>query len=97
MAYMPDEIILTRMMTALDLEFERALPYHNEGYESNNDYGLPTWMARSICVYSVFTTETSFNPADFTHSPQLPDLTPHSQTCQKPAILRMDLPAPNLQ
>ena len=26
-------------MTALDLEFERALYYHNEGYDSDNDQG----------------------------------------------------------
>ena len=36
---MPDEIILPRMMTVLDLEFEKAMHYHDEGYESNNDYG----------------------------------------------------------
>ena len=41
MTYMPDEIILERMMTAIDLEFKRALHYHDEGYKSNNDYGLP--------------------------------------------------------
>ena len=31
-ANMPDEIVLARMMTALDMEFERALHYHDEGY-----------------------------------------------------------------
>ena len=31
MTYMWGEIILARMMTALDLEFERALHYHDEG------------------------------------------------------------------
>ena len=41
MIYMPDEIILARMMTTLDLEFKRALHYHDEGYESGSDYGLP--------------------------------------------------------
>ena len=40
MAYMPDEIILARMMTALDLQFEGALHYYDEGYDSNNNYGL---------------------------------------------------------
>ena len=40
MIYMPDEIILARMMTAVDLEFEKAVHYHNEGYESDSDYGL---------------------------------------------------------
>ena len=32
MTYMLDEVILARMMTAQDLEFERALHYHDEGY-----------------------------------------------------------------
>ena len=32
MTYMPDGIILARMMTALDLEFEKVLHYHDEGY-----------------------------------------------------------------
>ena len=41
MTYMPDGIILARMMTTLDLEFKRALHYHDERYESNNDNGLP--------------------------------------------------------
>ena len=37
MIYMLDEIILVRMMAALNLEFEKAMHYHDEGYESNND------------------------------------------------------------
>ena len=36
MANMSDEIILARMMTALDFAFERALHYHDERYDSNN-------------------------------------------------------------
>ena len=66
MTYMVDEIILARMMTALDLEFERALHYHDGGYESDTDYGLPAHITRPICIYSVFATEASFDPADFT-------------------------------
>ena len=42
MIYMPDEVILVRMMVALDLEFERVMHYHDEGYESDNNYGLPS-------------------------------------------------------
>ena len=34
---MPDEIVLAKFITALDLEFERVLHYHNEGYDSDND------------------------------------------------------------
>ena len=41
MTNMPDEIVLTRIMTALDLEFNRALHYQDEGYDSDNDYTLP--------------------------------------------------------
>ena len=65
MTNMPDEIILASIMTALDLEFERALHYHDEGYESDNYYRLPTQVMRPICVYSVSTTEASFNPTNY--------------------------------
>ena len=66
MNYMPDETILARMMTALDFEFKRSLYYHDEGYKSDNDYGLPSQITRPIFVYSVFTTEASFDLDDFT-------------------------------
>ena len=58
---MPDEIVLARLMTTLVLEFEKAMHYHNEGYESDNDYGLPLQVIRPVHIYSVFTTEASFN------------------------------------
>ena len=32
MTYMPDEVVLASRMTALDLEFEKAMHYHDEGY-----------------------------------------------------------------
>ena len=66
MANMPDEIVLARMMTTLNLKFKRAQHYHYEGYESNNDYGLLPLITRPVCVYSVFSVEASFNPADYT-------------------------------
>ena len=66
MTYMPDETILARMMTTQDLEFERALHYLDEMYESDNEYGLPSEITKPICLYSIFTTEASFHPADFT-------------------------------
>ena len=62
MTHMCDEIVLARIMTALGLEFEKALHYHEEGYESNNDYGLPAQVMRPVCVYSVSTTKASFKP-----------------------------------
>ena len=46
MAKMPDETVLVRMVTALDLDFERALHYHHEGYQSNNNSGLLPCITR---------------------------------------------------
>ena len=37
MIYLLDEIILAKMMIALDIEFEKAMHYHYEGYEIDND------------------------------------------------------------
>ena len=65
-ANMYDEIILARIMTTLDLEFERALHYHNEGYERDNDYGFLPHITRPVHIYSVSSAEASFNPADYT-------------------------------
>ena len=62
---MPDEIVLARNMTAFDLEFERAPIYHDEGYNSDNDYGLPGPVMRPMHVYLVLTTVASFNPLDY--------------------------------
>ena len=62
---MPDEIVLSRIMTALDLEFERALHYHDKGYDSDSDYGLQDQVMRTVHVYSVSTTEASFNLTDY--------------------------------
>ena len=52
-------------MTTLDLEFEKAMHYHNEGYKSNIDYGLLLYIMRPVCIYSVSTTEAFFNLADY--------------------------------
>ena len=49
MTHMPDEIVLVKILTALDLEFERALHYHDEGYESDNDYGYEA----CTCLFSL--------------------------------------------
>ena len=51
MIYMPDEIVLARIMTALDLEFEKAMHYHDEGYESDNNYGLPPQVLKPVYIY----------------------------------------------
>ena len=47
---MPDEIVLARMMTPLDLEFEKVLYYHDKGYESDNDYRLPAQVMMPVCI-----------------------------------------------
>ena len=65
MANMPEEVFLTRIMTALDLEFEKALYHHDEGYGSDNDYGLSSNITRLVCIYSMFSAEASFNLADY--------------------------------
>ena len=64
LTYLHDEIVLARMMRALDLEFEKAMHHHHEGYKSDNDYGLPVQVMKPVCIYSVFTTNASFNPDD---------------------------------
>ena len=64
MTHMPD-IVSARIMTALDLEFEKAMHYHDKGYESDSDCQLPAMDMRPVHVYSVLTTKASFNPADY--------------------------------
>ena len=65
MTNMPDEIVLARIMTALDLKFKRALYYHYEGYVSDKDYGQPPPVMRPVHIYLVSPSEASFNPADY--------------------------------
>ena len=65
MTNMPDEIVLAKIMTALDLDFKRDLHDHDEGYDSDNDYGLLGPVKRLVCIYLVSTTEASFNPTDY--------------------------------
>ena len=77
MTNMPDEIVLARIMTALDLKFERAIHYLDEGYDSDNDSDLPGPFMRPVCAYLVSMTEASLNHMDYKgaqvpplHSPQ---------------------------
>ena len=60
MTCMLDEIVLARMMTAIDLEFKKAMHYHDEGYESDNNYGLPSQVMRPVHIYLVYMTKASF-------------------------------------
>ena len=63
-------------MTAYDLEFERALHYHNDGYNRDNDYDLPGPFMRPVHVYLVSMTEASLNPMDY-KGHKAPPLHPH--------------------
>ena len=65
MIYLPDEIGLAKMMTTLELESEKAMHYHDEGYQSDNDYGLQAQVMWPVYIYPVYTTEASFNLADY--------------------------------
>ena len=79
MIYMPDEVILVRMMVALDLGFEKAMYYHDEGHENDNGYGSPHQITRPIHIFSVFTTEASFDLAEFTTTQQ--QISPFTPKC----------------
>ena len=57
--YIPHEIVLARVMTALDLELEKSFHYHDERYKSDNDYELPAQVMRPVHIYSVLTPEVS--------------------------------------
>ena len=65
MIYMPDGIVLARMMTALGLEFKIPMHCHDKGYRSDNEYGLSPQIMRPEHIYSLFTTEAPFNLAEY--------------------------------
>ena len=48
MSHMPHEIVLASIMTVLDLEFKRALHYHDKGYDSDSNYGLQGPVMRPV-------------------------------------------------
>ena len=78
MTHVPDEIVLARMMTALDFEFNKAIDYHDGVYQNDKYYRQLPQVMRSVHIHSVFTTEASFNLADYketqqTISPSCPD------------------------
>ena len=98
--YLPDEIVLARMMTALGLEFKKVRHYHDEGYESNNNYGLPPQVMRPVHICSVFTTEASFNLAKYKVTPFMPrwprSLPFHEGVCQHLTFNEMPLLKPEV-
>ena len=65
MTNMHDEIVLARIMTTLDSESERALQYHEKGYDNDNDYALPGTFMRHVHIYLVSMSEASLNPVDY--------------------------------
>ena len=58
---MPDEIVSARIMKDFGFRIWKV----TEGYISDNDYGLPGPVMRSLCIYLVSTTEVPFNPTDY--------------------------------
>ena len=69
MTNMHDEIVLARIITVLDLEFERALHHHNEDYDGDNDYDLQGPFMRPAHIYLVSMTEACLNPKDYNGAP----------------------------
>ena len=64
-----NKYLLVQFTWALEMEFERALQFHDEGYESSNDYDLPKLLIRSTHIYLVSSAvETSFNSTDYQES-----------------------------
>ena len=78
MTNMPDEMVLARIMTVLDLEFERALKYHIESYDSDNVHDLPSPFMRPVCIYLVSVTGAPLNPMDYKRA-QGPHLSIHTR------------------
>ena len=61
--------LLACFSLALEIEFERALQFHNEGYESGDNYDLPKPLISSTHIYSVSSAdETSFNSVGYQKS-----------------------------
>ena len=52
MTNMPDEIVFVKIMTVFDEDFERALHYHDEGYDRDNDCDLPGPFMRPVHVFT---------------------------------------------
>ena len=58
--------LLAQFTLALEIEFEKALQFHNEGYKSSDDYDLPKlliWLTHNYLISSA--AEASFNPTDY--------------------------------
>ena len=64
-----NEHLLAQFMLPLEIEFERALQFHDESYKSSDNYDLPKLLIKPTHIYSVSSTpETSFNPTDYQES-----------------------------
>ena len=62
--------VLARMMTAMDLEFEKSMHYHDEEYECDNNYEPQLQVMIPVHIYLVFTTEASFNLGEYKETQQ---------------------------
>ena len=94
MTYMPDEIVLASMMTSLDLKFEEVMHYHDEEYESDNDYGLQAHTQLGIPVQPRIPRPVipSHQPNQMemprTPAPQLDQVVMHPE----PELMELDIP-----
>ena len=50
-------------LTSLTESTWLTMHYHEEGYKSDNDYGLPAQVMKPTHIYSVFSTEAFISPA----------------------------------
>ena len=64
--YRPDQNLLATFILALQIEFERTLYLHDEGYKTSDDYDLPQPLHKYTCIYAVpSVAEVSFDPTGY--------------------------------
>ena len=65
-AYTPDQHVLATFILALEINFERALYLHDEGYKTGDDYDLPHPLRKSTHIYvEPSVVIASLNPMDY--------------------------------
>ena len=63
-AYKPN--LPAMFLLALEIEFERGLCLHDEGYNTDVNYDLPQPLITIACIYVVTSgAETSFDPTGY--------------------------------
>ena len=84
-----NEHLLAQFTFALEIKFDRALQFHDEDYESSDDYDLPKPLIRWTHIYLVSpSSDTIFNPIDYQVSTTpIPPLTPKWRQVELPLHL----------